>query len=71
MDPALLHGIMEKPRYKFKKSSIANLEDDLAGAFLQIPNEALIVEDVRSYIHCKFETVGDSDISSEFDKVYR
>lgn len=71
MDPSFPHDIMEKLRYKFKRNLITHLEDDLAGAFSQIPKGVLIVEDVRSYIHEKFETLGDTNILKEFDKVYK
>ena len=29
------------------------------------------MEDVRTYIHCKLEYIGDKDIMSEFDNVYK
>ena len=64
MNPSLLHDIMEKPRYKIKRNSIVNLEDDSKGAFSQIPNGVVIVEDVRSYMHYQFETLGITRISN-------
>lgn len=50
MDPTLLHDIMEKQIYVFKKSLISHLEDNPTGAFSQIPERVLIMEDVRSYL---------------------
>ena len=71
MDQLLFHEIMEKPRFKFKRSLIAQLGDDPVGASSQIPDGVVIVKEVQLYIHCKFEALGDSDISKEFEKIYK
>ena len=62
------HDVVEKPRYMYKRTSIAYLEDDPDEEFSQIPNNVIIVENVQSYIHLKFETLGDFDISKEFTR---
>jgi len=51
MDPTLLHDIMKNLRYKSKKNSKEILEYDPVGAFSQITDGVLVVEDVRYHIH--------------------
>ena len=41
--------------------------DDLIGAFLQVSENFLHVEDIRNYIHCKIESIGDSKIHKELE----
>lgn len=43
--------------------------DDPLGTFSQISLNDLHVEDVRSYIHCKFERIGDNEIQQELSEV--
>ena len=44
--------------------------DHPGGAFSQTPKGVLHVEDIRAYIYYKFESIGDSDIYEDLDKVY-
>ena len=53
-----VYDISERLRYKFKKHPFVYLVDDLLGAFSQISQNVLYVEDVRSYIHYKIESIG-------------
>ena len=60
-----IYDISDRPRYKFKKHPFISLLDDPLHAFSRVPLNVLHVEDIRSYIHCKFESVEDSDIHQE------
>ena len=71
MDPSLVHDILEKLRHKFKKNPIALLEDDLVGTFSQILGGVLITKDIMTYIHQILETIGELDIISEFNNIYK
>lgn len=71
MDPSLVHYFLEKPRHKFKRNPIAPLEDDIAGVILQILDIVLIMEDIRTYIHCNFEIIGEKKINIQLDNVYK
>lgn len=57
--------ISDRPRYKFKKHPFVSLIDDPLGEFSQILQNVLHIEDVRSYIHCKFKSVGDEYIHKD------
>ena len=61
--------ISDRPRYTFKKHLFVCLLDDPIGAFLQVPKKILHVEDIRSYIHCKIESIGDAEIHKELEKM--
>lgn len=71
MDPSLSNDIMEKPSYKLERNPIVNLEDEPVREFSQTINGLLIMEDYRAYIHCKFETIGDYDIVSKIDRIFK
>ena len=45
--------------------------DDPLGAFSQVLESVLNVEDIRSYIHCKFENIGDNDIHKDLDLFFQ
>ena len=60
MENPTMCDVSERPRYKSKKYPFVSLEDDPVGALLQVFAHVLHVEDVREYINCKFETIGDS-----------
>ena len=38
--------------------------------FLQIPKNVLHVEDICNFIHCKIESIGDSEIHKELEKMH-
>ena len=44
--------------------------DDPLGAFLQVPENVLHVEDIRSYIHCKIKSIGDDEIHRDLGTMY-
>ena len=62
MERKVVCDVSERPRYKFKKDSFVSLVDDLLGDFSLISPNVLHIEYVRSYIHCKFESIGDNKI---------
>lgn len=51
MENPTVYDVSEIPRYKFKKHSFISLVDDPQGAFLQVLENVLHVEDIRSYIY--------------------
>ena len=64
-----MFDISDRPRYTFKKHPFFSLLDDPIGAFLQVLKNVLHVEDIRSYIHCKIESIGDTEIHKELEKM--
>lgn len=56
-----------KPQYKLHPKVASKI--DSTGAFSSIPPWVLLVEDVRSYIHCKIGEIGDFDMSSAYQKL--
>ena len=54
-----------RPQYVFKKHPSISLLDDPLGVFPQASENVLHVEDIRSYIHCKIEIIGDEDIQKD------
>lgn len=69
MDTPQVVDITKRNRYKFKKHPFVSMENDPEGAFSQTPFEVLHVEDIRAYIHYKFEFVGDLEIMKEMFEV--
>ena len=67
MENPILCDVSERPRYKFKKHPFVSLIDDPLGAFSEILPNMLHVEDVRSYIHYKFESISDGDIHKDLN----
>lgn len=59
---SIFYEIFEKPIYEFKRNLVLPLEDDPIGAFSQVYEGILYMEDVRAYIYCKFENIEDMDI---------
>ena len=45
--------------------------DDPPSAFSQVPKNVLHIEDIRGYIHYKIESIGDSDIHKDLEKICR
>ena len=43
--------------------------DDPLGTFSQIPSNVLHIKDFKSYMHCKFESIGDTKIHQELSEV--
>ena len=62
-------SISDRPRYNFKSYPIISLIDDLVGAFSHVLDNVLHVEDIRGYIHCKMESIGDVDIHKDLEKI--
>lgn len=65
----MIFDFFDRSRYKFKRHLIKSCENDLKGAFLQTPYDMLHVEDIKAYIHCKYETIGDVKIYREIDEM--
>lgn len=65
MDALVIYDVVDKPRYKLKQHPYKSYEDDLKGAFSQTPIGVLHIEDIRAYIHCKYEITGEVNIYSE------
>lgn len=53
----------------FKKHSFISQVDDPLGEFSRVLENVLHVEDIRSYIHYKFESIGDNAIHKDLDLV--
>ena len=64
-----VYNVSNRPRYNFKKHPFVSLLDDPIGAFLQVLENVLHVKDIRGYIHCKIESIGDSEIHKELEKM--
>lgn len=71
MKNPIVCDVSERPRYMFKKHPFISQVDDPLGAFSRVLENVLHIEDIRSYIHCKFECIGDSDIYKDLDLVFR
>lgn len=69
MDAPVIYDVVDIPRYKFKRNPFKSCEDDPEGSFSQTPVGILHVEDIRAYIHCKYETIGEVNIYSELDSM--
>ena len=65
-----VYNVSNRPRYNFKKHPFVSLLDDPIGAFLWVPKNVLHVEDIRGYIHCKIESIGDSKIHKDLEKMW-
>ena len=61
--------VSNRPRHNFKKYPFVSLLDDLIGEFLQVPKNVLHVEDRKSYIHYKIESIGYTKIHKELEKM--
>ena len=57
-----VYDVSDKTMYEFKKHLFVSLLDDPIGTFFQAPKNVLHVEDIRNYIHCKIESIGDEEI---------
>ena len=60
--------VSDRPWYVFKKHLFVSLLEDPLGAFLQVLENVLQVEVVKSYIHCKIESIGDDDMHQDLGK---
>lgn len=65
----MVSDVSERPRYKFKKHPYVSTKDDPTGAFSQLSHRILHVEDVFSFIYCKFDSLGDNDIHKDLSLV--
>lgn len=69
METPQVVDITKRNKYKFKKHPFISMENNPEGAFSQTPFGVLHVEDIRTYIHCKFESIGDLEIMKEMNEV--
>ena len=69
MDNLTIINVSKRLRYVFKKHMFTSQFDDPLGVFLQVPENILHIEDIRSHIHYKFESIGYNDIHKELDLV--
>ena len=67
MESQTICDVSERPRYKLNKHPFVSLIDYPLGAFSQIQPNVLHIEDVRSYMHSKFESIGDGDINKDLN----
>ena len=63
-----VYDVSDRLRYMFKKHPFFFLDYPIE-AFLHVPKNVLHVEDICSYIHCKIESIGDSKIHKELEKM--
>lgn len=70
MDVSLIHFVRDKIRPKTKREPIEPLEEDPKLDLSSIPDKVLHLENVRSYLGCKLETLSDSDFNKEYEKIY-
>lgn len=66
MDVSLIHNVRHKNRPKMKRELVEPLEDDPRLALSSVLDGVLHLENVRSYLRCKLETISDSDFTKEF-----
>ena len=69
MERKEVFNVNNRPRYNFKKYPFVSLLDDPIGEFLQVLENVLHVEDIRSYIHCEIKSIGDTEIHKELEKI--
>ena len=69
MERQEVYNVSYRPRYNFKKHPFVSLLDDPIGAFLHVSKKILHVKDIRGYVHCKIERIGDSEIHKELEKM--
>lgn len=62
VETPLFVDIADREIPKFKKYPYKSMEDDSQGAFLTISYGVLHVEDIRAYIHCNFEELGNAEM---------
>ena len=70
MDSSMVHNVKDKSRPKIKKEPIelAVIDDSLA--LSSVPNGVLHIENVKGYLGCKFETLGDENFSDDYRRLY-
>lgn len=59
---SLVVEIKDNARPIFKKHPFKSVEDDPKGAFSSVPYDVLHNEDIRAYIHCDLEELGNTDM---------
>lgn len=64
----LVVEIKDRARPIFKKYPIMSIKDDPKGYFSSIPYATLHNEDIRAYIHCDIEDLGNVDMLSLYSK---
>ena len=62
-----MYDVSDRPWYLFKKHLFISLLDDPFGTFLQVLKNVIHVEDIKSCIHCKIESIGDEDIQKDLE----
>ena len=65
----VVYSVNYQPRYNFKRHPYVSLLDDPLGVFLQVLDNILHVKDIKGYIHCKIESIGDFDIHKDLEKI--
>lgn len=55
---------------KFKPHPKVIVQTDNMGTFSSIPDNVLLIEDVRAYIHCKIGEVCDFKTVASYQKIY-
>lgn len=64
----LVVEIIERARPIFKIHPFKYVEDDPEGAFSSVPYGVLHNKDIRAYIHCNIEELGNVDMLSLYTK---
>lgn len=67
IDTPLVVEVSERERLQFKNNPFKSIEDDPNGAFASMPHGVLHVDDVRDYIHCNIEEIGNEAILSLYN----
>lgn len=70
MDMSMVHNVKDKNRPKIKKEPVELAEIDNSLALSSVPDGVLHIENVKGYLGCKFETLGDADFSDDYRKLY-
>lgn len=64
----LVVEIKDRAHPVFKKHPFKSIEDDLEGAFSFVPYDMLHNEDIKAYIPCDLEDLGNSDMLDLYNK---
>lgn len=64
----LVVKIKDRAKPIFKKHPFKSIEDNLKGAFSLVPYGILHNKDIRAYIYCDLEEIGNSDMLNLYNK---
>ena len=70
MDISMVHNVKDKNRPKIKKELVEPAEIDDKLALSSVPDGVLHIENVKGYLGCKFETLGDANFNDDYRKLY-